>query len=490
MIPTTSSKLTGQLVCGIDLGTTAVRVMVCDLQGKVRTSASRFLKPVQGTNGRREQDARDWWEAVRSALREATSALDSKAIGALSVDATSGTVVLVDRNLDPIGPALMYHDGRAVGYGRKANEAAGDFVARHGYHFKDNFALPKMLWWRDHDPSFGAAWKILHQSDFINARLIGAVPATDWSNALKSGCDLLAGGWARFISERLAFPMEKLPEQVVAPGAKLGEVCAEAAHATGLQAGTPVVAGATDGTASLFASGASQPGDFNTTLGSTLVVKGISLKIVRDPDGVVYCHRHPSGFWLPGGAGNVGCAPINRQFAPDPTTRGRILRELDEGLDRYLPCPILTYPLGELSEERFPFRKCGLGEWMRGRPTVRQDHYAAMLQAVAFIERWCLEKLESLGANAQRIFSTGGGSRSSSWCRLRADVLGKTILCPAETETALGAAVLAASHLCGSFEDASSGMVRITDRVEPGSRDFEDLYRLFRQECRDRWGVA
>ena len=478
-----------ELVCGIDVGTSAVRALVCDLQGTVRGAASRDLATPASAGALREQAPEEWWRATCAALRAATANLPAEAICAVAVDATSGTIVQVDRELKPIGPGILYNDGRAAGYAKQINEIAGEFIRRHGYRFKDEFSLAKMLWLRDHDPAFAQTWKILHQGDFINARLLGEVPATDWSTSLKSGCDLLAGGWAAFIGADLGFPMDKLPSRVVAPGAQLGHVCPTAAKATGLRAGTSLMAGASDGTAALFASGACRPGDFNTALGSTLVLKGITDSLIHDPDGVVYSHKHPSGYWLPGGAGNVGCVALNRRFAPDPRTRRRTLEALDRRLDAQLPCAVLTYPLGDLTEERFPFRKTGIAEFVQGRPSTPEEHYAAILQGIAFVERWCYEKLQGLGARIERIFSTGGGSRSRPWCSLRADVLGKAIHLPVEPETALGTAVLAAAHLCGSIEAASSRMVRLERSVAPGPRRFDDLYQQFREECRRRWGV-
>jgi sugar (pentulose or hexulose) kinase len=112
-----------------------------------------------------------------------------------------------------------------------------------------------------------------------------------------------------------------------------------------------------------------------------------------------------------------------------------------------------------------------------------------VLQAIAFVERWAYEKLECLGAPSERIFSTGGGSHSRPWCRLRAEVLGKPIHLPAQTETALGTAALAAAHLCGGIEAASARMVRLESSIEPGPRRFEDLYQQFREACQQRWGV-
>ena len=478
-----------ELVCGIDVGTSAVRVLACDLNGRRVAAATRDLRPVQVSGNRREQDPEDWWNATATALREALATVNPAAVRALAVDATSGTIVLVDPELRPLSAGIMYNDGRAAGYSSRINAVAGEFIARHGYRFKDDFGLAKILWLRDNDAAFAAAAKVLHQSDFINARLMGEFPATDWSNALKSGCDLFSATWPGFLASAFEFPMDKLPERIVAPGTKIGEVSAAAAAVTGLSPGTAVVAGASDGTASLFASGARQPGDFNTSLGSTLIIKGISASILHDDRGVFYCHRHPSGYWLPGGAGNVGCAALDREFAPDPASRRQVLAELDARSGEWLPTPVVLYPLGDLTEERFPFKKSGIRAFVAGVPRSREELYAATLQSIAFVERWCYEELERLGAPVSAVFATGGGARSRVWCQLRADVLCKPLQLPAEPETVLGSAVLAAAHLRGSFAEASAAMVRIQATLTPGQRDFSPAYAAFRATVREQYGV-
>lgn len=477
------------LVCGIDVGTSAVRVLVCDLAGAVVSNGGVDLPAPRVTGARREQDAEGWWRAVCAALRAALRAAPAEAIRSVCVDATSGTIVLVDSALRPLTPGSMYNDARAAGYGERINAVAADFIARHGYRFKDDFSLSRMLWMMEHEPAFAAAFKVLHQSDFVNARLMGCAPATDWSSALKSGCDLHRAGWPEFIGGALGFPTGLLPDRVVAPGAALGALCDRAAAETGLRPGIAVVAGASDGTASLFASGAGRPGDFNTALGSTITIKGISPDIVRDPDGVIYCHRHPEGHWLPGGASNVGCAALNAVFAPDAEGRGAALRALDAGVDRSVPAPLLVYPLGDSRDERFPFKKRDVAAFESGPSTARDGRYAGYLQGIAFVERWCYEKLAALGAPVRRVFATGGGSRSEVWSRLRADVLGVPLVLPEQTETAFGAAILAAAHVRGRFGAASDAMVRTRRAFEPSGRDFEPAYQAFRDECRRRWGV-
>ena len=189
-----------QLVCGIDVGTSAVRVLLCSLTGEVRGAGSSALAPVRTDGVRREQDAEDWWRGVCAAARQALGGVRAEAIAAVSVDATSGTIVAVDGDLKPLGPGIMYNDGRAAGYGERINAVAGEFCGRHGYRFKDDFSLAKLLWLQEHDAAFPRAHRILHQSDFIVARLAGEVTATDWSNALKSSRPRLSMSATRWAS--------------------------------------------------------------------------------------------------------------------------------------------------------------------------------------------------------------------------------------------------------------------------------------------------
>ena len=133
-------------------------------------------------------------------------------------------------------------------------------------------------------------------------------------------------------------PRALLPE-VVRSGSRLGEVCAEAAAETGIPAGTPVIAGMTDGCAAQLAAGALREGDWNSVLGTTLVLKGYSSAIVRDPAGVLYCHRAPDGGWLPGGASSTGAGVLSARFA------GRDLDELGRRAQAFEDTAVLAYPL-------------------------------------------------------------------------------------------------------------------------------------------------
>ncbi|WP_369186716.1 FGGY-family carbohydrate kinase [Streptomyces sp. R08] len=423
---------------GIDLGTQSVRALLVTADGTVLGSGSA---PLTGRREgvRHEQDPGEWWEAVRTASRAALSSPAGRGpIGGLAVCGTSGTVLLTDPQGRPRTPGLMYDDGRAV-----------DEAARLG--MQTSWALPKALWLLD---AYGPG-RVTHQPDVITAQLTGEAIPTDSSHALKTGYDAEHEAWP----PQLAPLAGQLPE-VVRPGTRLGEVCRTAAEATGIPAGTPVIAGMTDGCAAQIASGALRPGAWNSVLGTTLVLKGASPTPVRDDAGVVYNHRAPDGSWLPGGASSVGAGALPP--GPDPA-------EMDTQAAAYEPSGALTYPLASPGE-RFPFLAPEATAFTLGTPASEADGWAAVLQGVAFTERLCLDYLHHLGAPIDGPLTfTGGAARSAYWNQLRADVLGRPARVPEQIEPALGMAVLAAYGTGEGRElaEVADRMVRIRTVLEP-----------------------
>ena len=469
----------GELVAGVDIATANVRVQVHDPAGAVVASASRKLpEPVRPGGGRSEQDASSWWPAVRDCLRECTTELGTRRteIGALAISATSGTVVLADRDGEPVGPALMYDDRRAGEQARIAAEVGASRWERIGITPSAGSGLARIAWLAADLPA--EAVRVCHTPDLIACKLVGHPVATDSSHALKSGYDALDGEWASEVFEALRVPARLLPE-VVRPTVELGTVGAEAAEITGLPAGCEVRAGMTDGCAGQLACGAVDVGQFVTVLGTTLVLKGVSKKLVRDPAGAVYSHLHPDGLWLPGGAANVGGSALSDV---DPSE----LPELDRAATRRGPSSVVAYPLrGE--GERFPFLAESASRFVLGEPQDRVDEYRSRLEGVAFCERLALERLAALGAPADGPLRTaGGGARSSAWCRIRASVLNRPVVRVQEAGTALGAALLAAAGtIHPDLSTAAAAMVSAGEQVDPVGEEvsaLDDGYRRFLAE--------
>jgi len=481
---------TQELFLGIDLGTGGVRAVAAAASGRVVAQASVDLppSPAHPVPEGHEQDPEAWWRALCAAtgrlmgdLRGA--GLSAEALQGLAVDGTSGTLVCVDAAGEAVRPGMMYNDGRATAEADALNELATDLCDKLGYRFAASYALAKLLWVRDREPEAWARTAVcLHQADFAVGRLTGRFDLTDYSNALKTGYDLVEEVWPAWL-DGLDGVRERLP-QVVAPGERIGVVTATAAAQTGLPAGLPVVAGATDGTAGCLASGVRRPGDYNTTLGTTLTFKGVSRALCRHPDGLIYSHKLPGGLWLPGAASNTGGEWMAAMFP------GADLQAMDAAAESLLPGAAVAYPLARTGE-RFPFRSGGAVGFCEPEPASQVERYAAHLQGTALVERLGYEVLDAVaGTTGGEVYGTGGGSRSDVWMQCRADATGRTYHRPSCPESAFGCAVLAAAGTrFGEVWAAVEAMVRVEASFEPRPerrQGYDEAYGRLVEELRTR----
>jgi len=479
-----SSSSSSPIFLGLDLGTQSVRAMAVSATGEmlglgVQPLTSRRDGP------RHEQEPDEWWHATAAACRAALADLPRERICGVAVDATSGTILLIDDAGRALTTGLMYDDARAVNESKRATEGGASTWAALGYQrMQATWGLPKLLWLRRERPElFTTTSRLAHQSDFINRRLAGEPVATDSSNALKTGCDPRIEDWPREIFAALDVPPEVLPP-VVRSGARLGSVCAAVAAETSIPEGTAIFAGMTDGCAAQIGAGALSVGSWNSVLGTTLVLKGVAPTLLKDPLGVVYSHRSPDGHWLPGGASSVGAGVLAQQFP------GRDLDALSAQAAESGPANAIAYPLAGHGE-RFPFHAPDAEGFLLGKPRDQLDHYAALLQGVAFIERLCFAHLERIGAPTDGdLLLTGGGAKSRAWCQLRADILGHNVKIPENAEAAFGMAILAAAE-GRSIADTAASMVRIRETLDPQperTRQFAEPYqRLVTEFVRRGW---
>ncbi|MFD7502507.1 FGGY-family carbohydrate kinase [Streptomyces sp. NPDC059850] len=510
-----------EVVAGIDIATAAVRVVCTDAHGRVRARGGAQLPPPRrGEGGRSEQDATAWWPAVASALRQATGALPAggREVVAVAVAATSGTIVLADGRGEPLGPALMYDDRRAAGLNARAQEAGAERWRALGLSVAPTAALGRIAWLAGGEGVAGAPGlsdadrhahtlghrahgnrhvahevvrrsqqvvrgrHLLHTPDLVGWRLTGGPVATDWSHALKSGYDARAGEWPGEVFDALGVPARWLPS-VQPPATAVGTVCADASAETGLPTGCAVRLGMTDGCAGQLATGAVRPGQFVGILGTTYVLKGVTRDLVADPSGALYSHRHPDGWWLPGGASNTG----GEALAHLPSDR---LPTLDRAAADRGPASVVAYPLCR-EGERFPFVSGTARGFVLGTPADDADRHRATLEGLAFLERLALERAADLGVAVEGpLWAAGGGSRSALWTRIRATVLHRPLRVAEHAETAFGAALLAASGtLHPDLTASAAAMVRPGRDVAPDAREHAALdasYATFTEALRER----
>jgi D-ribulokinase len=453
---------------GIDLGTQGVRAVLVDGAGGVLGTGSAPLERDERDGERHEQDPAEWWDATCAATRAALAARGGRPVGGVSIDSTSGTLVVQDQLGRAVGPALMYDDRRAAAEAVLVQETGAELWTALGYRMQASWALPKVVWLAARG-AVPAGQRLAHQADHVGARLAGHPVPTDWSHALKTGYDLLGNVWPEAVLDRLGVDPGVLPP-VVAPGERVAAVSDAAAEESGIPAGTPIVAGMTDGCAAQVATAALAPGQWCSALGTTLVLKGSTPDLLHDPSGAVYCHRNPDGGWLPGGASSTGAGVLASEL-PGADLEALTARARDRGVPAGA-----TYPLAGRGE-RFPFvaddaAGFDIGGPADGDPVARLQRVA---HGVAYVERLAFDVLAGLGADVSGpVVATGGASRNDWWTQLRADVLQRPVAVPEHAGSAIGSAVLAAASP-GRLAATAAGMVRIRRRFEPDPARADEL---------------
>jgi sugar (pentulose or hexulose) kinase len=385
------------------------------------------LPPARVDGARVTQDPRCWWDASDAAVARCVAAAGARRVRAMAVAGTSGTVLLTDAAGLPLTDGWMYHDASCV-----AQAARIEAVAPHDTAARSvSSALARLLHLQAVAPQ---ARHVLHQADWIAARVCGQVGVADENNVLKLGYDVVARRWPAWF-DALGVRRELLP-RVVAPGTAIGTVVPEHARRWGLDDDVVVAAGTTDGVAAFVATGACEVGDGVSSLGSTLVVKLLGARPVFAPAFGVYSHRL-GDLWLTGGASNSGGAALLCHFdlARLQALTPMLQPERDTGLD--------YYPLPRVGE-RFPFADPRRESCVSPRPSDDAQFLQGLLEGIAAIERRAYDCIREWGGGcAQRVFSVGGGARNPAWSRIRQRRLGVPLTQPRHEEAACGAAVFA-----------------------------------------------
>src|SRR6266851_254254 len=402
------------LVLGIDVGTSAVRVAAIDQAGRVAAFAASAMPAPLRDGTRITQDPAVWVRGLDDAMERLASAVDLARISALAVDGTSGTLVPVDELGRPVAAGSLYNDS--------ADDAAVAAVGRVASARAARLQRATRV------------TRIIHQADWIAGQFSGRFDISDESNALKTGYDPVTRAWPEWI-EAAGVERGKLPA-VVPAGTAIGEVTAEAACRFGVPARAVVVAGTTDGCAAFLAIGASKPGEAVTSLGSTMVLKLASEQPLFAPEYGLYSHRI-GGMWLAGGASNTGGAVLAQFFTPEA------IRDISRRIDPNVTTGLDYYPL-PAAGERFPINDPALTPRITPRPADDAVFLHALLEGIANIEALGYRRLAELGGpQLTSVATVGGGAANERWGHIRAAVLGVPLRMPESDEAAVGVARLA-----------------------------------------------
>ena len=288
------------LYLGIDFGTSGVRGVVIDRRANIQAEL-RHPFPGSPPLGK----GNHWRQVLFDLLKQTPENLRGE-IKSIAINGTSGTVLLCDRNGNPVDEPLMYDDNRAA----SVLETLKKFAPAHHTVLSSTSSLAKLLW-MSQLPSFSQAKYFLHQADWLGFLLHGQLAISDYHNALKLGYDVEAFKYPDWL-QSLQIPIQ-LP-QVCAPGTPISQIRPELAFEYGFSPNCLICAGTTDSIAAFLASGASSPGEAVTSLGSTLVLKLLSRTRIEDSRYGIYSHRL-GDLWLTGGASNTGGAVLKEFFS-------------------------------------------------------------------------------------------------------------------------------------------------------------------------------
>jgi sugar (pentulose or hexulose) kinase len=415
-------------VLGIDVGTTAVRVVAVSADAAIRGEGQAHLEATRRSGQAVIQDPESWWQATGAALLALGRQVDLAQIRALIIDATSGTVLGVDAQGRPMTSGRMYNDQAQPATIEALARILPEESAAHG----STSPLARMI-----EMQRPGIRKLLHQADWLTGQFSGRFDISDENNALKSGFDCMARAWPPWIGDT-GLDTQLLP-RVVPAGTAIGEIRSEVAAQFGFNPNVRIMSGTTDGCASFVAGGASRIGDAVTSLGTTLTVKQTCAEPIAVAKFGIYSHRL-GDLWLCGGASNSGGAALLQFFSKEQLTA------LEARLDPEHDTNSGYYPLAGIGE-RFPHANPDLEPLMEPRPPDDARFLQGLLEGIARIERTGYSRLQEAGAPAlKRVFTVGGGSRNEPWRLIRERVLGVPVR-RGVADAAYGAALIALSTL-------------------------------------------
>ena len=486
------------LLLGIDVGTTGSKAILLEPSGAVVAEATTEYSMYVPRPGWAEQNPEDWWQATIASIEQVLANSGGERIAGIGLTGQMHGLVLLDEAGKVLRPCIMWNDQRTAKQCAEIEEKVGraKLIELAGKPALTGFTAGKILWVRENEPAtYGRARHVLLPKDYVRYRLTGsfAMDVADGSGTLLM--DVGRRVWSGELLRTLDIPREWLPSlheshEVVA------DVSAEAASVTGLQAGTPVVAGAGDQAAQSIGTGIAREGVVSVTIGTSGVVFAATNEYRFDPTGELhaYCHAAPETWHLMGVTLSAGGslrwfrdALCDSEKAEAQQT-GRdvydIITELaataPPGSDGLLFLPYLT---GERTPHADPNAR-GVFFGLSLRHT-KAYMARAVLEGVTFSLRECLDLLCNLGQSCSRVRVSGGGARSAFWRQMMADVFGTEIVEVNVTQgAAYGAALLAGvgTGVYPSAAEACERTVHETGSTQPGvnANAYTEAYGRYR----------
>jgi xylulokinase len=479
-------------ILGLDVSTTATKAVLLGSDGTIAATAVAEYPLETPQPLWSEQDPRRWWDAAVDAVRAAFALgqVRGEDVEAVGLAGQMHGLVLLDAADEILRPAILWNDQRTAAECDLIRETVGfdRLIALTGNDALPGFTAPKLLWVRRHEPDvWSRVAHVLLPKDYVRFRLSGdrAVDRADAAGTLL--LDIAARDWSPEMLSSLEIDPSWLPRTYEGPEVT-GVVSEEAAAATGLRPGTPIVAGGGDQAAAAIGVGAVEPGLVSLSLGTSGVVFTATEEPVIEPKGRLhaFCHAVPGRWHLMGvmlsAAGSLrwyrdAVAP-EAEFS-DLVDEARAVPAGSDGL-QFLP-----YLTGERTPHPDPLaRGAFVGLTVHhGRPHLTRS----VLEGVAFGLRDSLELMRAIGVTGStQIRATGGGSVSPLWRQILADVLETSVVTTSTSEGAAQGAAMLASVGAGWFptvQDACASTIQLGDAVAPSpdAHRYENAYQRYRE---------
>ena len=475
------------LYIGVDLGTSAVKLLLMDENGNIHKIVSREYPLYFPHPGWSEQKPGDWFAQSMEGIRELTNECDKSQIQGISFGGQMHGLVVLDEKDRVLRPAILWNDGRTEKETEYLNEVIGkETLSRYTANIAfAGFTAPKILWMKEHEPElFEKVARIMLPKDYLAYKLSGTF-CTEYSDA--SGMlllDVQNKCWSKEMLDICGIREEQLPK-LYESYEVVGNLKPEIAEELGLGTDVKVIAGAGDNAAAAVGTGTVGDGQCNISLGTSGTIFISSKTFGVDQYNALHSFAHADGNYHLMGC-MLSAASCNKWWMDEILKTKEYAKEqeeivkLGENQVFYLP-----YLMGERSPHNDPSARAAfIGMSM---DTTREEMTQAVLEGVAFGLRDSLEVARNLGIQIERTKICGGGAKSLLWKKIIANVMNlKVDVIESEEGPGYGAAILAAVG-CGAFENverAVEKLVHVVETVEPDAglvEKYEQRYQKFKK---------
>lgn len=455
---------------GIDLGTSAVKLLLMDETGDIKKIVSKEYDLSFPHPGWSEQNPTDWWEQTKLGLKELTSEVDRKLVAGISFGGQMHGLVILDSEDRVIRPAILWNDGRTQDETDYLNNEIGKekLSALTGNIAFAGFTAPKILWVKKHEPeNFSRIHRLMLPKDYIAYKLTGNA-STDYSDA--SGMLLLDVEhkcWSKEMLEICSVKEKWLPKLYESYEC-VGTLLPNVAEELGFSKECIVAAGAGDNAAAAVGTGAVGPERCNLSLGTSGTIFITSQSYGVDPHNALHSFAHADGSYHLMGC-MLSAASCNNWWMKDILRTSDFAKEQEE-IDNLGENQVffLPYLMGERSPHNDPFaRGAFIGMSM---DTSRKDMLQAVFEGVAYGLRDSLEVARSLGLKIESATICGGGAKSALWREIVANVMNISVnTVEVEEGPSFGGAILAAvaNGEFASVKEATEKIVRVNGTTHP-----------------------